>query len=86
MQSRRDWRRLWFPVTERDEHYEVLKAWGSPEQIRAKLIAIDVMIDANKRRLWLYAGLLGVIKAFLAVAAVWVAVKVMLGDIIGFWR
>jgi hypothetical protein len=80
--------RWWPQVTDEQENEAVkriLKAWGPPHKIEERLIALDLLIEADARRRWLYRGIVGILKAFFAVAAVWVAVKVMFGDVLGFF-
>lgn len=72
-----------FPVTEdHEEYFRVLKTFGTPEEIQRKLIAIDLMLESDERRRWLFRGLVTALKTFFAGVALWAAFKLLLGDIL----
>ena len=64
-----------------EEYFRVLRTFGTPDEIQQKLIAIDLMLETDERRRWLFRGLLTALKTFFAGIALWAAFKLLLGDL-----
>lgn len=67
------------PEPERD-YGTVLQLLGTPEQVRAKVQAIDELLEEKKRRDWLFASVKRVAAWAAVVAGGWLATKGLLSE------
>ena len=63
-----------------DRYLEALRSLGTPEQLAAKLQAIDELIEEKKKRDWLFVAVRTIATWAAAVAAGWLAFKGVLTD------
>jgi hypothetical protein len=65
------------PGMEKDlrEYSEIIRSLGSPEQVKEKFAAIDVLLEERRRRLWLFTSIKTVASWAAIVAAGWMAFK-----------
>jgi hypothetical protein len=65
---------------EEREYRDVLRALGTPEQVQAKLIEIDELLEEKKRRDWLFRSIRRVAGWAAVVAGGWLAMKGLLTE------
>lgn len=70
------------PDQEQREYQDVLRALGTPDQMRRKLRAIDELLEEKKRRDWLLGSIKRVAGWAAVVAAGWLAFKGLLTEFI----
>ncbi|MCB1354464.1 MAG: hypothetical protein KDK03_17170 [Rhodobacteraceae bacterium] len=64
------------------EYIEIIRSMGSPEQVREKMAAIDLLIEERRRRLWLFTSIKTVASWAAIVAAGWMAFKGVMIEIV----
>ena len=65
---------------EEAEYRAVLRSLGTPEQIKQKIAAVDVLLEEKERRDWLFARIKTLAVWTAAVAAGWFALKGLLAE------
>lgn len=65
---------------EEREYRELLRNLGTPDQIRAKVAALDELLEEQKRRAWLFGSIKRVAAWAAVVAGGWLAMKGLLSE------
>ena len=72
---------------ERDEYLAILRALGTPGQIKQKIRILEQLLDERRRRDWLFRSIKTIAAWAAAVAAGWFALKGLLSEVmIGLHR
>lgn len=72
------------PATDKSvqEYTEVIRSLGSPEQVKEKFAAIDLLLEERRRRVWLFTSIKTVASWAAIVAGGWMAFKGALIEIV----
>lgn len=76
---------LYDPFDPREDHEErdyrdILRTLGTPEQIKAKVLALDELLEEKRRRDWLFGSVKRVAAWAAVVAGGWLATKGLLAE------
>lgn len=63
-------------------YLEILRSLGSPEQVREKLAAIEMLLEERRRRVWLFSSIKTMASWAAVVAAGWMAFKGVMIEIV----